>query len=318
MKKIVADNDLNLSLQEVPSPEVHDNEVAIKIEAIGVNFADIKILNGNTLDKGTEMGSEIAGIVESAGRDAHRFKPGDRVFAATHWGGCYAEKAVVPEFSVRKLPEYLSFEQGAAFAVTTQTAYHAVITTGKIQAGEWVLILAAGGGVGTQALQIAKLRGAKVIAAASSAEKLERLKAFHPDVLVNYAEEDLQKAVMDATNGDGVNCVLDGNGGADFAKNFKMMANFGRVVLYGNAAGPIPPIDPYSLIWNAHQIIACTMRVVVAQPELFERAYNDIFEWLKTGQLKVEIGHVLPLSDAAKAHELMLGRKNYGKIVLKP
>jgi len=318
MKKIVADKELNLLLQEVPCPEMHDNEVSIHIEAIGVNFADIKILNGKTLDKGTEMGSEISGVVEKTGRDAHRFKPGDRVFATTHWGGGYAEKAVVPEFAVRKLPEYLNFEQGAAFAITSQTAYHAIITTGKIHADEWVLIRAAGGGVGLQALQIAKLRGAKVIAAASTAEKLERLNTFNPDIAVNYAQEDLQKVVLSATNGDGVNCILDGNGGADFSDNFNMLANFGRVVLYGNAAGAIPPIDPYSLIWSGHQIITCTMRAVVAQPELFEKAYQDIFEWLKTGQLKVEIGHVMPLADVSKAHELMIQRKNYGKIVLKP
>ncbi|NTW50548.1 MAG: NADPH:quinone oxidoreductase family protein [Chlorobiales bacterium] len=321
MKKILVDFSGALTLTEVPPPVLHDNDVQIKVQAIGVNFADIKIRNGYYLKnpgKPTEMGTEISGIVERAGRDAHRFNVGDKVIAVWHWGGGYAETVCVPEFSVHRMPVHLSFEQGAAFVVTFQTAYHALKTTANIQPGETVLIHSAGGGVGTAAVQLAKLFGAKVFAAASSPEKLERLKRLGADVGINYSDGNVKEVVMQHTQGKGVDCILDGNGGPNFERNLDLATLRGKIVLYGNSAGPIPPLDPYRLVYSSQQILGFSMRSITAHPELLEQSYNDIIGWIEAGKIKAEVGHVLSLADADMAHRLMLERKNYGKIVLIP
>lgn len=321
MKKILVDSTGALSLANVPPPLLHDNEVQIKVRAIGVNYADIKIRNGYYLrnpGQPTEMGTEVSGIVEKTGRDSHRFHVGDKVIAVWHWGGGYADTVCVPEFSVHRLPVHLSFEQGAAFVVTFQTAYHALRTTANIQPGDTVLIHSAGGGVGTAAVQLAKLFGAKVFAAAGSSKKLERLNLLGADVTIDYSEGNLQEVIMQHTQGKGVDCILDGNGGPNFERNLELATLRGKIVLYGNAGGPIPPLDPYKLVYSSQQILGFSMRSITAHPELLLQAHDNIIGWIESGKIKVEVGHVLSLADADMAHQLILERKNYGKIVLIP
>lgn len=318
MKKILPTNEGKLILAEVPRPELRDDEVEIKVIAAGVNYADVKIRFGYYGEKSgrhPEMGCEVSGIVTRTGRDSHRFAVGEKVFAVSHWGGGYAEYVVVPEYAAFRLPVFLSFEQGAAFPVIAQTAYHLVHTVARLEDGETVLIHAAGGGVGTMLVQLCALQGASVIALSSSDQKLERIKPLGATFTLNYASP-LVERILQFTNGAGVHAIFDGNGGAFFAHNFRLLALRGRVVLFGNTAGDLPPVDPYQLVYSSHQLLGFSMRAITATPERYHASYQWILERLESGKLKIEIGHRLGLKDAEEAHRLLTARENYGKIVL--
>ncbi len=318
MKKVLPTDDGKLVLADVPRPELRDDEVEIKVVAIGVNYADVKIRYGYYPDKSRrnpEMGCEVSGIVTRTGRDAHRFAVGEKVFAVSHWGGGYAEYVVVPEYTVFRLLVYLSFEQGAAFPVIAQTAYHLVHTVARLERGETVLIHAAAGGVGTMLVQLCALHGASVIALSSSDQKLERLKPLGATFTLNYASPTVER-VRHLTHSNGVDAIFDGNGGAFFPHNFEMLALRGRLVLFGNTAGDIPPLNPYQLVYSSHQLLGFSMRAITATPERYHAAYQWILERLESGELKIEIGHRLTLNDAEEAHRLLTSRESYGKIVL--
>jgi|YNPBryulayer2012_1023412.scaffolds.fasta_scaffold02894_5 NADPH2:quinone reductase len=318
MKKILLTDEDKLVLADVPRPELHDDEVEIKVIAIGVNYADVKIRFGyysDTSRRNPEMGCEVCGIVSRTGRDAHRFAVGEKVFAVSHWGGGYAEYVVVPEYTVFRLPVYLSFEQGAAFPVITQTAYHLVHAVARIERGETVLIHSAAGGVGTMLVQLCALQGAKVIALSSRNTKLERVKQLGATFTLNYSEPIVEK-VMHFTHGEGVHAIFDGNGGTFFPHNFEMLALRGRVVLFGNTAGVPPPLNPYQLVYSSHQLLGFSMRAITATPERYHAAYQWILERLESGDLKIEIGHRLNLTETEEAHRLLISRESYGKIVL--
>ncbi len=318
MRKILLLEDGKLVLADVPRPELRDDEVEIKVKAVGVNYADVKIRFGYYSDKSRrnpEMGCEVSGIVSRTGRDAHRFAVGEKVFAVSHWGGGYADYIVVPEYTVFRLPVYLSFEQGAAFAVTAQTAYHLVHTVAHIERGETVLIHAAAGGVGTMLVQLCALQDATVIALSSHDSKLERLKPLGATFTLNTSEP-IVEHVQKLTRGEGVNAIFDGNGGSFFPHNFEMLALRGRVVLFGNTAGEIPPLNPYQLVYSSHQLLGFSMRAITATPERYHAAYQWILERLESGELKIEIGHRLHLHEAEEAHRLLTSRESYGKIVL--
>ena len=319
MKKILPTDEGKLVLADVPRPELRDDEIEIKVMAIGVNYADVKIRFGYFSDKtrkNPEMGCEVSGVVTRKGRDAHRFAVGEKVFAVWHWGGGYAEFMVVPEYAAFRLPVYLSFEQGAAFPVIAQTAYHLVHTVAHVERGETVLIHAAAGGVGTMLVQLCAMQGATVIALSSSDRKLERVKKLGATFTLNYSEPIVER-VLSLTKGEGVQAIFDGNGGAFFSHNFEMLGLRGRVVLFGNTAGEIPSLNPYHLVYSSHQLLGFSMRAITANPELYHATYRWILERLESGELKIEIGHCLRLEDAEEAHCLLTSRESYGKIVLR-
>lgn len=320
MKKILVSEQGELKLADAPRPDLCDDEVEIKVAAIGVNFADVKIRFGYFADKSRrqpEMGSEVSGVVSRVGRDAHRFAAGEKVFAVSHWGGGYAEYMVAPEHSVFRLPPHLSFEQGAAFPVVAQTAHHLVHSVAKVERGETVVIHAAAGGVGTTLVQLCLKQGAKVVALSSAEWKLEKLKTLGATLAMKY-EDDVVAETMRLTRGEGANVIFDGNGGAFFPNNFKMLALRGRIALFGKSAGEIPPLDPYQLVYSSHQLLGFSMRAIAADPERYREAYRWILERLKSGDLTIQIGHRFKLEEAAEAHRLMLSRENYGKIILFP
>ncbi|MBC8045033.1 MAG: zinc-binding dehydrogenase [Rhizobacter sp.] len=315
-KKIIITSTGNLTLAETQLPDLRDDEVQIKVAAAGVNFADVKIRRGyyhQSPERAMEMGSEVAGVVERTGRDAHQFSIGEKVFAVSHRGGGYAERMIVPEHSVFRLPVFMQVQEAASFASTAQTAYHILKTVLQVQSGDRVLIHSAAGGVGTMAVQMAKVLGAKVFAAASSPEKLARVKSLGADTLLQYGKDDFGKVIQ---REGGMNYILDGNGGLDFPKNFQWLNLRGKVVLFGNTAGATASVDPYSLVHYSKSLIGFSMFSVTSQPEIYHAAYREIFKWMEAGKVKVEIGHRLPLAEAAEAHRLLESRENYGKIVL--
>jgi NADPH2:quinone reductase len=324
MKKIILKkfgSSDELTLADVTLPELKDDEVEISLKASGVNFADIKIRRGyyaNNPNAKSTFGSEASGIVTKTGRDAHKFAVGEKVFVITHLGGCYAEQIHVPEYCVFRLPVFMSFEEGAAFCNVAQTAYHVLRNVLRVSAGDAVLIHAAAGGVGSVAVQIAKLLGAMAIGLVSTQEKMSIAKVFGCDAVLGYDESDLADKIKSLTNGTGVKFILDGNGGERFEENFSWLAIRGELVLYGNSAGDPPPIHPYRLVFPSQRVTGFSMFSVTQQADVFVKSFDEIFKWIESGQLKIHIGHKFPLADAAAAHALMESRQSIGKIVLIP
>lgn len=319
MRKVIISNG-RFELIEAPLPDLHDDEVEIEVKAAGVNFADIKIRKGYTPKPDIPppgFGYEVAGIVTRTGRDAHRFAVGDKVFAVSHYGGGYAERVVMPEFSVFRLPVHMSFEEGAAFPVAFQTAYHLLKTAAQVQPGNIVLIHAAGGATGTALVQLAKLFGCRIIALSSSDEKLTRVAALGADFTLNSTLSNLHERIKQLSP-EGVNVIFDGNAGAHFAQNFEWLAMRGKVVIFGNSAGMPSPFNPYELVYRSAHLIGFSMRSITAEPELYAQTYQQLLLWHKEGKWKAQIGHRFNLADVQQAHDLLESRRSYGKIILIP
>ena len=304
---------------DVPSPR--GREVLIKVHASAVNYADTARREGQYVVK-TPLpyipGAEVAGIITEVGEDVTRVKKGDRVVAMMDSGG-YAEYAVTDERSIIPLPYGLDFKEAAAIPVQGLSAYHILKTLGRLGQGETVLIHAAAGGVGLLAVQLAKRFGAgKVIATASTEEKLGLAEDMGADVLVNYTEEEWEKKVLDATSGKGVDLALEMAGGDVFYKTLKCLADFGRLIIYGVASGEQSRFYPSSLMARNQSVTGFFLPPLMRDSELTQKTLHEIFHYVTSGDLKVTVGHVYPLEEAAKVHSLMQGRQTVGKVILQP
>ncbi|WGG43646.1 NADPH:quinone oxidoreductase family protein [Rossellomorea sp. DA94] len=304
---------------DMPSPR--GREVLIKVHASAVNYADTARREGQYVVK-TPLpyipGAEVSGIVTEVGEDVTRIKKGDRVVAMMDSGG-YAEYAMTDERSIIPLPYGLDFKEAAAIPVQGLSAYHILKTLGRLEQGETVLIHAAAGGVGLLAVQLAKRFGAgKVIATASTEEKLRLAEDMGADVLVNYTEEEWEKKVLDATSGKGVHLALEMAGGDVFYKTLKCLAHFGRMIIYGVASGEQSRFYPSSLMEKNQSVTGFFLPPLMRDTELTQKTLHEIFHYVANGDLKVTVGHVFPLEEAAKVHSLMQGRQTVGKVILKP
>ncbi len=304
---------------EQPKPK--DHEVLIEVKAAGVNYADTARREGKYVVP-TELpyipGSEVAGVVVEAGAGVTRFKTGDRVVALIESSG-YAEYVAIPEQVLTPVPEGVSFEEAVALPLQGLSAYHILKTMGRLEPGETVLIHAAAGGVGTIAVQLAKLFGAgKVIATASTEEKLfhaEKMGATH---LVNYSEDGWVGRIKEITEGKGVDLALEMVGGSVFNDTLKTLAPFGRLVIFGAASGEQATFAPGQLMKRNQSVIGFFLPQIMRKPELFQKSFQELLEYMDSGQLKLTIGGTYPLEQAADVHELLQSRKTIGKLVLKP
>lgn len=304
---------------EKPVPTGH--EVLIEIKAIGVNYADTARREGQYVIK-TPLpfipGAEIAGVVVEVGDQVTKIKPGTRIVTLIQSGG-YAEFALADERSVIPLPEQLDYHTAVALPLQGLSAYHILKTMGRLEKGESVLVHAAAGGVGTIAVQLAKLFGAgKIIATASSEEKLALAHEMGADVLINYSESDWEQQVLAATGGKGVNLALEMVGGDVFNKTIKCLATFGRLVIFGAASGEQSRFYPSSLMARNQSVIGFFLPQIMRKPELMQPSLVELFTYLGEGKLKLTIGGVFPLEEAAKVHTLLQSRKTQGKLVLVP
>ncbi|PFA62190.1 alcohol dehydrogenase [Bacillus sp. AFS015802] len=304
---------------DIPSPR--GREVLIKVHASAVNYADTARREGQYVVK-TPLpyipGAEVAGIVTEVGDGVTKVKKGDRVVAMMDSGG-YAEYAVTDERSIIPLPYGLDFKEAAAIPVQGLSAYHILKTLGRLERGETVLIHAAAGGVGLLAVQLAKRFGAgKVIATASTEEKLRLAEDMGADVLVNYTEEEWEKKVLDATRGKGVDLALEMAGGDVFYKTLKCLADFGRLIIYGVASGEQSRFYPSSLMARNQSVTGFFLPPLMRDSELTQKTLHEIFHYVASGDLKVTVGHVFPLEEAGKVHSLMQGRQTVGKVILQP
>jgi len=308
-----------LELQEVPKPEIRPGKVLIKNHAIGINFADTLFRQGQyvaTPRLPDTPGMEAAGIVEAVGDGVEGLKPGMRV--AYLGVKAYAEYGLASAAQTIPLPDFITFEQAAAFPIQVLTAYHMLHTAHHTAAGQTVLVHSAAGGVGLAAVQLAKAAGARVIGTVSSDSKTALVKDFGADAVINYASHDFAAEAMKLTNNRGVDLILDAVGEPTLKPGLRCLAPFGHLILYGRAGGIPEPISLLMLFEKSLKISGFVLYAVSAQPQLMRQSVETCLTQMRDGKLRVLIGETFPLAQAAQAHSKMESRQSVGKLLLIP
>lgn len=315
-----------LLYEEAPKPVPAAGEVLIRVESASVNFADVVRRNNDPYPFPSPLpfipGSEVAGIVEAIGESVTTVSVGAMVFASLENGGAggYAQYAVAKVGKVIPLQEGLTPDEACSLVVAGMTALQTLTDCAQLQPGETVLIQAAAGGVGTYAIQLAKLLGAgKVIAAASTPAKRELALKLGADAAIDYTADDWVKAVHDLTEGKGVDVVLEATGGDVLVQSIQAMAPFGRIVVFGAASRERRPVNPYSMLGMNQSLVTYYVGGWFQwRPQQAIAALHRLIDLVKNGKINVQIGHILPLSKAAEAHQILAARASAGKIILKP
>lgn len=301
-------------------PEPDPEEVLLAVEAAGVNFADIHQRLG--LYRGGPSppfvpGFEVAGRIHSTGEDVD-LDPGERV-AAMPSGGGYAEYVTVDARSVFPVPDELSFEEAAGVQVHFLTAHGCLFDRGRLSADERVLIHAAAGGVGSAGVQLAKAEGAEVFGTASSPRKLEHAAELGCDHPINYEETDFSEVILEKTDGDGVDLVVDGVGGEAFEGGLDALAPYGRLIAMGVASGQVPSVAVTDLLYDNLEVIGYHLgNTVRLDPGRALAPLSEILEGVAAGDLTVHIGAEFPLEEATDAHRHIESRESLGKVILIP
>jgi NADPH2:quinone reductase len=311
----------SLRVDEVPAPTPGSGEVLIEVRAAGVNFPDVLLTYGKYQFKADPPfipGGEAAGIVRAVGAAVTEVAPGDRV-ATTMMSGAFAEQIVVPEAAVVKLPDAVTFEVGAATLLTYATTMHALVDRAAIQGGETLLVLGASGGVGTAAIELGKALGARVIAAASTDEKVAYCKERGADDGINYAREDLKERAKALTHGNGANVIYDPVGGPYAEAALRSIAWEGRFLVVGFAAGEIPKIPLNLVLLKGCQIVGVFWGAFAMRESARNHANaRKILEWVADGKLRPYVDAVMKFDEASAALQRMEKRDVKGKLVLVP
>jgi len=305
--------------EDVPVPEPEAGQVRVRVQAAGLNFIDTYQRSGAyNLPLPQTLGLEGAGVVEALGPGVDGVVEGDWVAWAMQLGS-YAEQVVVPAGSVVGVPEGVDARTAAAVMLQGMTAHYLTHSTVPLEEGMTVLVTAAAGGAGRLLVQAAKRRGARVIGTVSTDEKEALARAAGVDEIVRYRDVDLAEAVRSLTDGGGVDVVYDSVGRDTFAASLDSLRPRGHLVLYGQASGPVPPVDPQVL--NAKGSLYLTRPTLghyIARPgELAWRA-GDLFSWIAAGELDVRIDRTWPLAEAAEAHRYIEAGETKGKVLLLP
>ncbi len=308
-----------LRLEEWPEPDMGPGQARVKINAAGINFPDILTVEGSYQHKPTLpfiAGFETAGEVIEVARDVQTFAPGDRVLMRTRPGG-FAEQAVVEAHTLLPTPSNFDDVTAAAFLVAYVTAHHCLLQRGRLQAGEWVLIHGATGGVGLAAVEIAKLHGARIIATGGDDDKLMVARDYGADHVINYRQGEFRGRVKEITGGAGVDLVYDPVGGDVFDQSLRCMAWHGRLVVIGFTSGRIPQLSVNYALIKGLSIIGCRAGEARRHdPEAGEQELQELLAMANAGKLHPYVSHVLPLERAVEGMQLLLDRKVIGKAVL--
>lgn len=304
---------------ELPIPQPKPNEIVIKIAAVGINFIDVYYREGRyPVATPFVDGSEAAGAVHAVGSDVKMWKPGDRV-AYCMVVGSYAEYAAIPAERAVRVPQGVSDQQAAAVMLQGMTAHYLVKSTYPLKKGETALIHAAAGGTGLLLVQMAKGLGARVIGTTGTDEKAKLAREAGADDVIVYTRQDFEAETKRLTEGKGVHVIYDGVGKTTFDKDLNLLRPRGYLVLFGAASGPVPPFDPILLSQKGSIFLTRpTLGHYAASREDLELRSREVFEQVASGKLKLRIGHVYKLSDAAQAHRDLEGRKTTGKLLLVP
>mgnify|MGYP006278303531 FL=1 len=324
---------------EFPDPEPDRDEVLVEIQAAALNHLDVwtrRGLPGIDLEMPHIPGSDGAGVVAETGEDVSRFEEGDHVavlagvgdddyefshdgdptlspgfhIIGEHVRGVHSEYAALPAENLAPVPEGVDWETAAAAPLVFQTAWRMLISRGELTPGEDILVLGASGGVGHAAVQIADYTGAEVYATASSDQKLEYAEEIGADHTIDYEEDDFAAEVHELTGGRGVDMVVDHIGAQTWQDSLKSLTKGGRVVTCGATTGGRPETDLNRIFWNQLEVIGSTM----ATPS----QATDALELVWEGEFEPRIRDVLPMSETARAHEMLEEREGFGKVVVKP
>ncbi len=308
----------DLAIEEVPAPTPAADEILIEAQATAVNYADAIMVRGQYQTKPEfpfSPGLETAGVVAACGGDVTRFKPGDRVMAILAHGGL-AEQVLAKEAETWAIPDGMDFISAGGFPVAYISSDVAIRWQGRLEAGESMLVLGAAGGVGLTAVEIGKAMGARVIAAASTAEKLEMAAAHGADDGINYAEENLKERVMALTGDRGVDVCFDPVGGALFDAALSSLGWGGRILLVGFVGG-IPKIPANRLLVKHRSALGSALRYFRwYAPEKLRHSAEALLAWYGEGKLVPHVSHRFPLEESVDAIKLLTERKAMGKVVV--
>jgi NADPH:quinone reductase-like Zn-dependent oxidoreductase len=312
-----------LRYEDVPDPEPGPDEVLVELRAAALNHLDLWLRKGlPSVPKPRILGADGAGVVAALGDGVDRFTVGDRVVlnpgivhdgritvVGEHTDGTCCELKALPVDQLYPLDDGLSFEEGAAFPLVFETAHRLLVTKAALRDGEWVLIWGIGGGLALAAFELARALGARTIVTSSSAEKLDRARRLGADVAVSHADEDVVRAVREATGGAGAAVVVETVGEATWERSLAAAAQDGRILVCGATSGHSPPARLYRLWWKQLTVYGSTMGL----PSDFEGAY----ELIRSGRAHVHIDSVYPLAEIARAHERLESGAQFGKVVLR-
>ena len=313
----------SLVIEDLPSPKAGAGEVVVSVKAASLNFPDVLIIQNKYQFKPPlpfSPGSEMSGLVKEVGEGVVGYKPGDRVIAFTTYGA-FAEEVKVEASRLVPIPEGMDYNSAAAFLLTYGTSDHALRDRGQLKSGETLLVLGAAGGVGLAAIEIGKAMGARVIACASSADKLEVCKQHGADAGINYATEDggteMREKIKELTGGKGVDVVYDAVGGPYSEPALRSTAWRGRFLVVGFAAGDIPKIPLNLTLLKGCSIVGVFWGDFARrEPKAFAESIGQLGKWFREGRLKPHVSQTFPLAQAVDALKLMAARKVKGKVVL--
>lgn len=313
-----------MQYEEIPLPEPEAGEVLIEAEAIGVNYVDTMRRSGqhpSAPQPPFTPGIEVCGRIAAVGSRVRRFQQGDRAIGRCVSHGAYAEYVRVEERFTTACPDDISAEEAAALFVNGQTAYHALVTMGRVQPGESVLVTAAAGGVGTCAVQIATILGASVIATASTPEKRQLAGSLGAETAVDYTKPNWPQRVLEnakAAEKGGVQLVLESVGGKIAKACLDCWAPGGRMVVFGKASGEPALICGDDLLFGNRSVFGLAVGTVIEDEALMRKTMTQLLQWVGQKKLRLQIGEKYPLREAAAAHRDLVGRKTHGKLVLIP
>jgi NADPH:quinone reductase len=308
-----------LVLEDMPSPTPSAGQVAIAVKACGVNFPDTLMIQGKYQFKPPmpfSPGGEVSGIVTAVGEGVKHLRVGDRVFSLTGWGG-FAEEVLADARKTLPMPPQMDFETAASMMYTYGTSYHALKNRAQLHAGETLLVLGAAGGVGLAAVQLGHLMGAKVIAAASTDEKLAICQQHGANDTINYTQQDLRERIKEITQGKGVDVVYDAVGGQFSEPALRSMAWKGRFLVVGFAAGDIPQVPLNLALLKGCSIVGVFWGAFAErEPGVSMQNFQELLAWMQSGQLKQYVQKTYPLAEGGQALRDMIERRVVGKVIV--
>jgi len=308
-----------MQLVDIPKPQPGPKEALVKVAASGVNFIDVYFRMGlYKADLPATLGNEAAGTVEAVGAEVTEVRPGDRVAYAMARGS-YAEYAVVPAWQLVNIPDHTDLNHAAAAMLQGMTAHYLTHTTFPLKAGNTCLVHAAAGGAGRLIVQMAKMRGARVLGTTSTEAKAALAREAGIDEVIFYTKQDFEAEVKRLTGGAGVDVVYDSVGAPTYMQGFNCLRPRGMMVLFGQSGGKVPPLDPAILNTKGSLFLTrpSLAHYCATREELLWRA-GDVLQWVASGKLKLAIERIYPLSQAAQAHRDLESRATAGKLLLVP
>ncbi len=309
----------NLTLEEIGAPTAGENEAVVEVYAASLNFPDGLQIQGKYQFQPPmpfTPGTEVGGVIKEVGSGLEGFEVGDRVMAIPGLGGL-AEEVLVPTAGLRKIPDSMDFKTAASFAMVYTTSYHALKQRAQLKAGETLLVLGASGGVGLTAVELGKLMGARVIAAASSDEKLEFVKQLGPDEVINYGDGELKEKVKALTNDRGADVIYDPVGGDLFDQCCRCINWNGRLLVIGFTSGRIPEYKANLALLKGSSMVGVFLgRFRKEEPAEYEKNFQELFDMYEQGKLKPLVTESFKLEDYVDAFNVFTERKVMGKVTL--